>query len=302
MKRALILLFLLSSIVSTLVAQQVHQLRGTVIDKSSRKPLEYVNVIILGLNKGAITDAEGKFTIGNVPPGIYSLQVTAVGYISVVTPEYMLSNKDLNISVEMEEDLTELKSITVTASTFRRSAESPVSLRVIGLQEIEKSPGANRDISRVVQSYPGVAFSPIGYRNDLIVRGGAPSENRYYLDGVEIPNINHFSTQGASGGPVGILNADLIREVKFYTGAFPAERSNALGSVLDFRLRDGELDANSIKATVGASEVSLASTGYIGQKTSYLVSVRQSYLQFLFDVLSLPFLPTFTDVTCTEKS
>ncbi|SJM18342.1 TonB-dependent receptor [Porphyromonas gingivalis] len=302
MKRALILLFLLSSIVSTLVAQQVHQLRGTVIDKSSRKPLEYVNVIILGLNKGAITDAEGKFTIGNVPPGIYSLQVTAVGYISVVTPEYMLSNKDLNISVEMEEDLTELKSITVTASTFRRSAESPVSLRVIGLQEIEKSPGANRDISRVVQSYPGVAFSPIGYRNDLIVRGGAPSENRYYLDGVEIPNINHFSTQGASGGPVGILNADLIREVKFYTGAFPAERSNALGSVLDFRLRDGELDANSIKATVGASEVSLASTGYIGQKTSYLVSVRQSYLQFLFDVLGLPFLPTFTDAQFKLKT
>jgi hypothetical protein len=112
--------------------------------------------------------------------------------------EYIVSTKDLNISIEMEENLTELAGVTVTASPFRRDLESPVSLRIIGLQEIEKSPGANRDISRIVQSYPGVAFSPIGYRNDLIVRGGSPSENRFYLDGVEIPNINHFSTQGAS--------------------------------------------------------------------------------------------------------
>ncbi|HJF04336.1 MAG TPA: TonB-dependent receptor, partial [Bacteroides thetaiotaomicron] len=187
-------------------------------------------------------------------------------------------------------------------SPFRRDIESPVSLRIIGLQEIEKSPGANRDISRIVQSYPGVAFSPIGYRNDLIVRGGSPSENRFYLDGVEIPNINHFSTQGASGGPVGILNADLIREVNFYTGAFPTDKGNALSSVLDFKLRDGDMERNSLKATLGASEVSLASNGHLGKKTSYLVSVRQSYLQFLFDMLGLPFLPTFTDAQFKLKT
>lgn len=158
------------------------------------------------------------------------------------------------------------------------------------------------DISRIVQSYPGVAFSPIGYRNDLIVRGGSPSENRFYLDGVEIPNINHFSTQGASGGPVGILNADLIREVNFYTGAFPTDKGNALSSVLDFKLRDGDMERNSLKATLGASEVSLASNGHLGKKTSYLVSVRQSYLQFLFDMLGLPFLPTFTDAQFKLKT
>lgn len=202
----------------------------------------------------------------------------------------------------MEENQTELEGVTVTASPFRRDIESPVSLRIIGLQEIEKSPGANRDISRIVQSYPGVAFSPIGYRNDLIVRGGSPSENRFYLDGVEIPNINHFSTQGASGGPVGILNADLIREVNFYTGAFPTDKGNALSSVLDFKLRDGDMERNSLKATLGASEVSLASNGHLGKKTSYLVSVRQSYLQFLFDMLGLPFLPTFTDAQFKLKT
>ena len=154
----------------------------------------------------------------------------------------------------------------------------------------------------IVQSYPGVAFSPAGYRNDLIVRGGSPSENRFYLDGVEIPNINHFSTQGASGGPVGIINADLIREVNFYTGAFPADKGNSLSSVLDFKLRDGDMERNSLKATLGASEVSLASNGHLVKKTSYLVSVRQSYLQFLFDMLGLPFLPTFTDAQFKLKT
>lgn len=127
-------------------------------------------------------------------------------------------------------------------------------------------------------------------------------ENRFYLDGVEIPNINHFGTQGASGGPVGILNADLIREVNFYTGAFPTDRGNALSSVLDFKLRDGNMEHNSVKATLGASEVSLASNGHIRKKTSYLVSVRQSYLQFLFDMLDLPFLPTFTDAQFKLKT
>lgn len=264
--------------------------------------MEFINVMIVGLNKGGVTNAEGKFSIGQVPPGIYRLQASAIGYKTVTTPEYMLSTRDLHIQIEMEENQTELEGVTVTASPFRRDIESPVSLRIIGLQEIEKSPGANRDISRIVQSYPGVAFSPIGYRNDLIVRGGSPSENRFYLDGVEIPNINHFSTQGASGGPVGILNADLIREVNFYTGAFPTDKGNALSSVLDFKLRDGDMERNSLKATLGASEVSLASNGHLGKKTSYLVSVRQSYLQFLFDMLGLPFLPTFTDAQFKLKT
>ena len=302
MKRLLSLLLFCNITISFLLAQPVHQVKGTVIDKSSRQPLEFINVMIVGLNKGGVTNADGKFSIGQVPPGIYRLQASAIGYKTVTTPEYILSTRDLHIQIEMEENQTELEGVTVTASPFRRDIESPVSLRIIGLQEIEKSPGANRDISRIVQSYPGVAFSPIGYRNDLIVRGGSPSENRFYLDGVEIPNINHFSTQGASGGPVGILNADLIREVNFYTGAFPTDKGNALSSVLDFKLRDGDMERNSLKATLGASEVSLASNGHLGKKTSYLVSVRQSYLQFLFDMLGLPFLPTFTDAQFKLKT
>ena len=297
-----VLLLLLLGLLTTVSAQPTHRIKGTVIDKASRQPLEFINVLVLGLGRGGVTDAEGHFNIGEVPPGIYRLQASAVGYKTILTPEYIVSTKDLTIQIETEENLTELEGVTVTASPFRRDPESPVGLRIIGLQEIEKSPGANRDISRIVQSYPGVAFSPAGYRNDLIVRGGSPSENRFYLDGVEIPNINHFSTQGASGGPVGIINADLIREVNFYTGAFPTDRGNAMSSVLDFKLRDGDMERNSLKATLGASEVSLASNGHIGKKTSYLVSVRQSYLQFLFDMLGLPFLPTFTDAQFKLKT
>lgn len=279
-----------------------YQIKGVVIDKSTRQPLEFVNVLVVGLGIGASTDANGNFLITQVPPGIYRLQASFLGYKTELTPEYRVNHVTPYVQIELEEENASLNEVIVTASPFQKVPESPVSLRVIGLQEIEKAPGANRDISKVVQNYPGVAFSPIGYRNDLIVRGGGPSENRFYLDGVEIPNINHFSTQGASGGPVGLIDADLIRSVKFYSGAFPADKGNALSSVLDFSLRDGDIERNSLKATLGASEVSLSSNGHIGNKTSYLVSVRQSYLQALFKILGLPFLPAYTDASFKIKT
>lgn len=279
-----------------------YQIKGVVIDKSTRQPLEFVNVLVVGLGIGASTDVNGNFLITQVPPGIYRLQASFLGYKTELTPEYRVNHVTPYVQIELEEENASLNEVVVTASPFQKVPESPVSLRVIGLQEIEKAPGANRDISKVVQNYPGVAFSPIGYRNDLIVRGGGPSENRFYLDGVEIPNINHFSTQGASGGPVGLIDADLIRSVKFYSGAFPADKGNALSSVLDFSLRDGDMERNSLKATLGASEVSLSSNGHIGNKTSYLVSVRQSYLQALFKILGLPFLPAYTDASFKIKT
>lgn len=295
-------LFILLCCLSWNVFAAEYQIKGVVIDKSTRQPLEFVNVLVVGLGIGASTDANGNFLITQVPPGIYRLQASFLGYKTELTPEYRVNHVTPYVQIELEEENASLNEVVVTASPFQKVPESPVSLRVIGLQEIEKAPGANRDISKVVQNYPGVAFSPIGYRNDLIVRGGGPSENRFYLDGVEIPNINHFSTQGASGGPVGLIDADLIRSVKFYSGAFPADKGNALSSVLDFSLRDGDMERNSLKATLGASEVSLSSNGHIGNKTSYLVSVRQSYLQALFKILGLPFLPAYTDASFKIKT
>ncbi len=291
----LMLLFCIVPAVAT-AAATTYPVRGKVIDKNSRKPVAYANVTVTGLpGKGASTDSLGVFRIEQVPPGIYRFEATCIGYVTTSSPEYIVSASTPFIEIEMEEDANLLTAVVVTPSPFRRSIESPVSMRVIGLQEIEKSPGANRDVSRIVRAYPGVSFSPVGYRNDLIVRGGSPSENRFYMDGIEIPNINHFATQGASGGPVSIVNADLVREIIFYTGAFPANRSGALSSVLDFRLRDGNPDKQTFKATLGASEVSLSGSGHFNDRTTYLFSVRQSYLQLLFKALGLPFLPNFID-------
>lgn len=304
MKRFLSLVCLLFFFVAAAYSQG-YTIKGRVIDRLSRQPIEYANVLVVGGNNngvGAATDMDGNFVIEKVKPGICQLSVSYLGYKSVVTPDYIISATTPFIEIEMDEDSNTLEGVVVRPNRFNKTIESPVSMKVIGLREIEKSPGSNRDISRIVRSYPGVSFSPIGYRNDLIVRGGGPSENRFYMDGIEIPNINHFATQGATGGPVSIVNADLIREIKFYTGAFPANRSGALSSVLDFSLQDGNPDKQTFKATVGASELSLSGSGHLGKKTTYLFSVRQSYLQFLFDVLGLPFLPNYIDAQVKVKT
>ena len=160
---------------NAMIAPVTYSVRGKVIDRQSRQPVAYANVFVTGIpGKGASTDSLGTFKIEQVPPGIYSLEASCIGYQTVSTPEYIVSASTPFIEIEMEEDANLLNTVVVVPSPFRRSIESPVSMRIIGLQEIEKSPGANRDVSRIVRSYPGVSFSPIGYRNDLIVRGGPP--------------------------------------------------------------------------------------------------------------------------------
>ena len=279
-----------------IASAQTFAIHGKVIDQKTRQGIPYANVYIEGnIQTGTATDSIGRFQIDNAKPGIHRLVVSCIGYKDKLTSEYMVSARTPFIEVELEEDAQMLGEVTISPSPLRRTTESPVSLFVIGLQDIEKIPGANRDISRIVRSFPGVSFSPIGYRNDLIVRGGGPSENRYFMDGIEIPNINHFATQGASGGPVGIINSDLVREINFYTGAFPANRSGALSSVLDFSLFNGNPERQDFKATLGASEVSLSGSGHFSEKTTYLFSARQSYLQFMFKLLGLPFLPNYID-------
>lgn len=280
-----------------------YPVRGHVIDRLTRRPVAYAAVVVVGQEHlGASTDSAGRFVIERVRPGICRLAVSSLGYKRMLTPEYIVTAAMPPVGIELKEESGRIESVTVTPSTFRRTAESPVSMRVIGLREIEKSPGSNRDVSRIVRSYPGVSFSPVGYRNDLIVRGGGPSENRFFMDGIEIPNINHFATQGASGGPVSIVNADLVREIGFYTGAFPVDRAGGLSSVLDFELRDGNSDRQTFKATVGASEIGASGSGHIGERTTWLFSARRSYLQLLFKLLGLPFLPDYIDGQFKIKS
>lgn len=269
---------------------------GRVIDKDSRMPVAYATVFVVGNSQWyAATDTLGYFKIEGVTPGIYSLSAVCQGYNDAVTPEYIISARTPFIEIVMSQNINLLEEVTVVSSALERSRDVGMGQQIIGIADIEKIAGGNRDISRVVRTYPGVSFSPIGYRNDLIVRGGAPSENLFYLDGIEIPNINHFSTQGASGGPVGIINADLIEQVKFYTAGFPVEWGGALSSVMDIRLKDGNFYGNNFKATLGASEFAFSGGGHIGKKTTWLFSLRRSYLQFLFKLLGLPFLPDYID-------
>lgn len=280
-----------------------YPVRGQVIDRQTRAAIPNAAVLIVGdESTGVMTDSTGRFFFDKVKPGIRMFSALQLGYRTEVTPEYTISPYTPSILIEMDQDPAELTASSVKPSPFLRSVESPVSTKIISVSDIDRIPGANKDIARIVRSYPGVSFSPIGYRNDLIVRGGGPSENAFFIDGIEIPNINHFATQGASGGPVSILNSDLIREIKFYTGAFPANRGGALSSVMDITLKDGNSDKQAFKATVGASEVGMSASGHMGKKTTYVASVRQSYLQLLFKLLGLPMMPNYIDGQFKVKS
>ncbi len=277
-------------------------IEGRVYNAKNNEPVEFASIAIFGTSIGSISDLDGNFLFTGLEPGFVELRVSSIGFENYVSEAIQVTNSGkVFIEIPLEEANYEIDEIVVRASPFRRDKDSPVSLQRINIEEIEKAPGGNRDISKVIQSYPGVASTP-AQRNDVIVRGGGPSENSFYLDGIEIPNINHFATQGASGGPVGIINADFLREVNLYSGAFPANRSDALSSVIELYQVDGNKEKTKFKGAIGASDLALTADGPIGKNTTYLVSVRRSYLQFLFSLLELPFLPKYNDYQLKVKT
>lgn len=294
--RTLILLLILTIVVQESYAQQNNGvIKGKVISLTNNEAVPFANIKVEGTELGASTDFDGKFEISGIEPGFHSIQVTCLGYKMYVYRDILVTNSDPSVvEVQLEEESKELSEVEIRSSPFNKTSESPVSLRTISLVEIERNPGANRDISSVLRSFPGVGSTP-AFRNDIIIRGGAPNENRFYLDDIEVPVINHFQTQGASGGPVGIINVNLIREVDFLSGAFPSNRGNALSSVLDFKQIDGNNEKWKFRTTLGSSDAGLKADGPIGKKSTLVVSARASYLQLLFSALRLPFLPTYFD-------
>ncbi|PLX07390.1 MAG: TonB-dependent receptor [Marinilabiliales bacterium] len=286
-----------------LIYSQVGQIKGRVFNEVNNEALPFSNIFIEGTDYGASSDFDGNFIISGLKPGIYRLTASSLGFDTKITEEVQVSpGKTVTLDISMRESALTLNEVTVEAQMFEKNEEAPVSLRSIGLSEIENSPGANRDISKVIQNLPGVAAIPGQNRNDVIVRGGASNESKFYLDDVEIPNINHFATQGASGGTNGILNADFIRNVDFYSGAFPANRGNALSGVFNFKQIDGNQEDLRFRGSLGASEVSLTMDGPISDNTTYILSARRSYLNFLFQLIGLPFLPTFNDFQFKVKT
>ncbi|NVO03419.1 MAG: TonB-dependent receptor [Bacteroidetes bacterium] len=288
-------------IISLVSFAQNGTIKGKVFNSINNDPLPFVNVVIQGTTVGASSDVNGNYEISNLKPGLYNLEASFVGFVkkSVLEVE-VLNSKPTFVDFALNQTATKLNDVEIKSSPFTKKEESPVSLRTIGVSELARNPGGNSDISKVLQSLPGVTPT-VAFRNDIIIRGGSPNENRFYLDDIEVPNINHFATQGSSGGPVGLINVDFIREVDFYSSAFPANRNNTLSSVMDFKFKDGRSDKLGGRFVIGASDIGLTLEGPLNKNATFLASARRSYLGTLFKALGLPFLPTYNDFQVKYK-
>lgn len=276
-------------------------IKGRVFNTINNEPLPFANVVIKDTEIGTTTDIDGNYEL-KVEPGLYNVEASFVGYNSKTEFEVQVTrSKPRFLDFPLKENSETLKAVEVSAQDkFERNEESPVSLNRLGITEIQRTPGGNQDISKVIQALPGVASTP-SFRNDIIIRGGGPNENKFFLDGIEIPAINHFATQGSSGGPVGLINVNFIREVDLYTSSFPVEKATGLSSVLDLKLKDGRTDKWGGTFQLGSSEAGITVEGPLTEKTTMIASARQSYLQFLFDAIGLSFLPTYNDFQLKVK-
>jgi outer membrane receptor for ferrienterochelin and colicin len=276
------------------VFSQTGTITGIVYDANQETILN-ARVSIGQTEKIVLSDFDGVYLIEDVPVGLYNITCSSAGFQSNTQYEIEVkSNKTTTVNFILKDVADSLGEFTVKANPFEKKLENSTSSNTLGENEIVRFPGGNRDVSKVISSLPGVSPT-VSFRNDIIIRGGAPSENRFYLDGIEVPNINHFATQGSSGGPVGLINVNFINRVDFFSSAFPSNYANGLSSVLVFNQKEGNPDKLAGTFTLGSSDVGLTFDGPLGEKSNFIFSVRRSYLQFLFQALKLPFLPTYND-------
>ena len=273
-------------------------LTGRVVDAVTQEPLPGANVAVLGegdtLLAGAAAGTDGRFALDDVAPGTYRVRASFVGYDTRVLTDVVVQGSRATFVLFELREATLGDEVVVTAGFFEDEPDAPVSVTALGPEEIRRTPGGQNDISRSLLSLPGVS-SGVDNRNDLLVRGGGPSENAYIVDGIEIPQINHFATQGASGGALGLLNVDFIREATFYTGGFPVRYGDAASSVLVVDNRPGSPETLAGDFTIGATEAALSLDGSSGPDFNWTFSARRSYLQLLFQALDLPIRPAYWD-------
>lgn len=294
MKQALSIFCLSVFIVISLFAKP-GSIKGHVVDLLQNKPIPAVTVIVKGSGKGTISNSDGSYVIDSLPAGLYNLQFSHLGYkVKMMFEVDVAENRSTRVDVILDPSSVELKEIVVNPNLFSKSDETPVSSRSLGSAEILRAPGGARDISRVVEVLPGVASSPANNRNDLIIRGGNPSENKFYLDGFEITSINHFTTQGATGGVWGIIDANAIREMNLITSAFPATSANALSSVFDLQIKEGSREQANAQCYLGVIQSGLYLHGPLSGKMTYLLSLRTANFNWLIPRKN-PIIPTFYD-------
>lgn len=295
---------LLASSALAQIPERVGIITGTVRDRNSQELLVGVTVQTgngtdsAASSAGTTTDADGRFKL-TLPVGSYNLRATYVGFVPQQKFNLIVSSGNANeSSFELDEESKKLSEVTITANRAVAAVSSittPNSIQRLTTEEIKTNPGGNFDVSRVIQTLPGVGGSAGGLRNDIIIRGGAPNENVFYLDGIEIPVINHFQTQGGTGGPQGLLNVSFIEDVTLTSSGFDAKYDNALASVFQFKQREGNPDRIQGNIRVSGTEAALTTEGPIGSKTTFLASVRRSYLQYFFQLIDLPIRPSYYD-------
>jgi hypothetical protein len=281
---------------SALTAQQTGVVYGRVTDAFTKEPLVGANIILLGTNLGAAADANGSYRITGIPVNTYQVRASIIGYKAVVKTDVAVnSSKPFQVDFQLTEETIELQDVTVRADYFNNDPTELISTRSFSYEEIRRTPGGFEDVVRALSVLPGVGQAEAG-RNDLIVRGGAPSENLYIVDGIEVPNINHFGTQGASGGPLSYINLDYIKETSFSTGGFSSAYGDKISSVLRIDLKDGRNDRLGGKATISATQFGLNLEGPLGKKNTFLISARRSYLDFIFKAAGFGFVPEYYDL------
>lgn len=268
---------------------------GKVVDETTKEPIPGVNVLVVGTTFGSATDLDGNFSINNVDVGSYQVRISSVGYNTVVKPDVIVNSaKPAELLVNLTQAVIEFEGITVRSDFFSKDPSEIGSIASFSYEEIRRAPGGFEDVVRALSVLPGVAQASAG-RNDLIVRGGAPSENLYVVDGFVVPNINHFGSQGATGGPLSFVNLDFVRETSFSTGGFSSLYGDKLSSVLTIDLREGRKDKLGGKGTISASQFGLNLEGPIGEKGNIIFSVRRSYLDFIFNAAGFNFVPQYYD-------
>ena len=268
---------------------------GRVVDNLTKEPLIGANVIILGTDYGAATNDQGEFSISNVPPNTYQVRASVIGYNSVTKTDIgVMPGRPAQIEFELISTAIELESVVVESDYFYNNPVELNSIKGFNYEEIRRSAGGFEDVVRAVSILPGVAQADPG-RNDLIVRGGGPSENLYLINGIPVQNINHFGTQGSSGGPLSYINLDYVDATTFSTGGFSVLNGDKISSVLAVNLREGRSDQIGGKATISATQFGFDIEGPVSKNSSFIFSARRSYLDFIFQAADFSFVPEYYD-------
>lgn len=279
-----------------LFAQASGIITGKVVDKTTKQPLIGVNLIVVGTSIGAASDIDGNYVITNLQPGTYSVTASYIGFTESSKSDIAVSSaRPKQVNFELAESTINIEGVTVTAGYYNQVITEPLSVTSFSNEEIRRTPGGFEDVVRALSVIPGVAKQS-GGRNDLVVRGGAPSENLYLVDGFVVPNINHFATQGATGGTNSYIDLDFIDKSTFSTGGFSVKYGDKLSSVLGVDLREGRKDRIGGKALISASQFGFNIEGPLTGNDDFIFSVRRSYLDFLFNAFGFSFVPQYYDM------